>query len=404
MTRAHELRTRKDYLQTLVDWDADPATNGMVRVISGVRRSGKSSLLELYKQHVGSEKVVSVNFEDFSTLGLREAQRFHEEMTARIAATGATHLHVDEVQELDDWSQVINSLRLHENLTITVTGSNASMFVGEGLTYLAGRYIQLEMFPLSLHEYSSFAPEAPSQPSARYAEWMRGTLPAAAQAGSPKIRREINNAIFDSIFARDIALRGAIKDPDIFMRVARFVFDNVGSQLSAHKIANYLTSAGAKTTQPTVERYLGLLVDAHMLYRCGRFDVRGKAHLKGGAKYYFVDPGLRDVLLGANSSNAGHDLENMVYLELLRRGFSVAVGNTPQGEVDFVVTRDKERYYVQVALTALDDKTLHRELSSFRGLPAGSHCILLTFDAMPLNTGEVVHLHAADFLDGAPLR
>ncbi|MFW9113412.1 ATP-binding protein [Corynebacterium striatum] len=151
MTRAHELRTRKDYLQTLVDWDADPATKGMVRVISGVRRSGKSSLLELYKQHVGSEKVVSVNFEDFSTLGLREAQRFHEEMTARIAATGATHLHVDEVQELDDWSQVINSLRLHENLTITVTGSNASMFVGEGLTYLAGRYIQLEMFPLSLH-------------------------------------------------------------------------------------------------------------------------------------------------------------------------------------------------------------------------------------------------------------
>lgn len=246
MTRAHELRTRKDYLQTLVDWDADPAANGMVRVISGVRRSGKSSLLELYKQHVGSEKVVSVNFEDFSTLGLREAQRFHEEMTARIAATGATHLHVDEVQELDDWSQVINSLRLHENLTITVTGSNASMFVGEGLTYLAGRYIQLEMFPLSLHEYSSFAPEAPSQPSARYAEWMRGTLPAAAQAGSPKIRREINNAIFDSIFARDIALRGAIKDPDIFMRVARFVFDNVGSQLSSHKIANYLTSAGAK--------------------------------------------------------------------------------------------------------------------------------------------------------------
>lgn len=403
------LHARNRYLDQLISWDDEPALDDVVRILSGVRRCGKSSLLSLYKQHLGADKVLSINFEDLANAPLRDAERFHQFVLGEIAEQGFTHLHVDEVQEIHDWARVINSLRVSpasKGLKITVTGSNASMFSGEGLTYLAGRYIELKVFPLSLAEFRQFTPlvNADAMPSEQaYAEWMKGTLPATVQVGDEATQRTLNNAVFDSIFTRDIAMRGSIQDPEVFLKVARFVFDNVGSPLSVNKIANGLSSQGTKTSNHTIEKYLRLLVDAHMFYHCSRYDVRGKQYLRSGGKYYFVDPGLRDALLGRRSSNTGHDLENMVYIELLRRGYQVFSAQSAAREIDFLAEKENEKHFIQVALTALDPITLGRELRAFEGLSPGARCTLITFDRLPLATGEVKHIHAGDFLDGAEL-
>lgn len=197
--------------------------------------------------------------------------------------------------------------------------------------------------------------------------------------------------------------RGQLRDTDTFMKVARFVFDNAGSPISPGRIAARLESQGIKVSPQSVDRFLGLMVDAHMFYPCRRYQTRGGQWLRTGGKYYFIDPGLRDVLLGHKQSNTGHDLENMVFLELLRRGYHVSSADTPKGEIDFFATHESENRYIQVALTVLDSATLARELRPFEALPPGSSCTLLTMDRLPLNTGAVQHLNAAGFLAGAPL-
>lgn len=393
------LHPRDGYLRQLITWDSEAALAAVARIITGVRRCGKSSLLRLYADRVGVDRVLTVNFEDYATSALREPHAFLAFVAEQRQSREITHLHIDEVQELHDWARVVNSLRLDERITITVTGSNASMFSGEGLTYLAGRYVELSMLPLSLHEYGTFT-ESDASLESQYGNWMRGTLPAMAQVRDSEARHTLNTAIFDSIFTRDISLRGQVRDTAVFLRVARCVFDNVGSTLSVNRVASTLTSAGLKTSNHTVERYLQLMIDAHMVYPCRAFDIRGRKHLNLGTKYYFVDPGLRDALLGSRNTNTGHDLENMVYLELRRRGHHVDSGRVGTREIDFVADGE---HFIQVALTALDPDTLDRELRAFEGLPMGAPGTLLTLDRVPLATGHIAHVNALDFLSGAPL-
>ncbi|MDO5032285.1 ATP-binding protein [Corynebacterium sp.] len=396
-----KLVSRQHLLAQLHAWDSDPALDDAIRVITGVRRCGKSSLLRLYEDSLDGAHVLSLNFELLSTQSLRESSAFHAVVMQAYREEGITHLLIDEVQELEDWARTVNSLRAETDLRILVTGSNASMFAGEGMTYLAGRYVELEVLPLSLAEFQRFRGEELPAESA-YAQWMKGTLPAAALA-TESSHPQLNNAVFDSIFTRDIAMRGAIQEPAVFLRVARFVFDNAGSPLSVNRIAGTLTSAGFKTSNHTIERYLQLMVDAHMFYACRPYDLRGREHLRSRGKFYFVDPGLRDALLGERTSNSGHDLENMVYLELRRRGYAVSVARSGNQEIDFMATKEQHTTYIQVALSALDEDTLKRELSAFAGAPTGARCVLITFDRLPLNTGAVEHLNAGDFLLGADL-
>lgn len=395
------------YLRQLLAIDAEPSARDMVRILTGVRRVGKSSLLRLYENHlvatgIDPTQIMSINFEDFSQDKLRDPQVFHDTISRAATEQSLRYLHVDEAQELTDWARVINSLREKYDLQITVTGSNASLFAGEGLTYLAGRYIAVDVLPLSLGEYRDFAripKKAPHEQA--YTKWMRATLPAAALLADPQVRRQAMNSVFDSIFARDIATRGQLRDTEAFLKVARFLFDNAGSPVSPGKIATTLASQGVKISPQSVDRFLGLMVSAHMFYPCRRYDTRGRDWLRTGAKYYFVDPGLRDALLGHRTSNTGHDLENMVFLELLRRGYQVSSAETPKGEIDFYAQRDRETRYIQVALSALEPTTLTRELRPFETLPAGSSCTLMTMDRLPLDTGAVAQLNAADFLAGA---
>lgn len=378
--------------------------NDLVRLISGVRRCGKSTLLRLYREYllaqgVAPDAILTINFEDLAFDPLRDAAAFHAHVRDAVER-GVTHLHVDEVQELDQWARVINSLRTSGDLEICVTGSNASMFAGEGLTYLAGRYTTIEVFPLSLAEFRQFT-DTPAEESVEvsYRRWMdTGGFARSVLEPSPELTRQLNRDLFDSIFTRDIAIRGGVRDTAVFLKVASFVMDNAGSPLSANRIANTLTSNGNKVSTDTVDRYLALMVDAHLIYPCHRYDTRGRGWLKSSPKYYWVDAGLRDALTGRRSSNTGHDLENQVYLELLRQRFEVFTGVGPGGEIDFLARKGERTIFVQTALTALDEHVLSRELSSFAGLPPGARCVLLTGDRLPLATGEVEQINAFDFL------
>lgn len=375
--------------------------NDVVRILTGVRRCGKSTLLAMYREWlvgngVDDDRILSINFEDFANDHLRDPQKFHSFVEER----NPEFLHVDEVQELEDWARVINSLRSRGTMQICVTGSNSSLFAGQGLTYLSGRYVELQVFPLSLREFREFRSDG-GPPEASYGELMRiGSFPAVATSG---MAADINKALFDSIFSRDIIMTGEVRDPAVFLRVARFVYDNAGNPLSANKIAATLSSEGAKVSQPTVEKYLRLMTAAHLVYECQPFDVRGRDILRGRSKYYWVDPGLRTSLLGSRTGNVGHDLENMVFLELKRRSYDVTTGVTSRAEIDFQVVRGEERVFVQVAWETGAEETLARELSAFKGLPAGAQCVLITADRVPPATGDVRHLDAFDFLGGAQL-
>ena len=383
----------------------DPA---LVRVITGVRRCGKSTLLELYRESlvakgVPPNRIITVNFEDASCDHLRKAEAFLSFVSAQVKQTGAQYLHVDEVQELEGWARVINSLRVNPGLEICVTGSNATMFSGEAITYLAGRYIEIHMLPLSLSEFRDFR-EATGRGSATYREWMAtGGFPAAALSHDADIVEQINATLFDSIFTRDIALRGQVRDTEVFLRVARYVYDNAGSPLSTNRISNHLKNQGYSSTPELVDRYLTLMLDAHLLYRCPRYDTQGKQWLKTNGKFYFVDPGLRNALIGPRDFNRGHDLENMVFLELIRRRYRVATGYQRGGEIDFVATRGSTNLFIQVALTTDNPATLERELKPLRNHRLEGKAFLLTTDRVPPAAGTAAWVDAFEFLDGAEL-
>ena len=384
----------------------------LVRIVTGVRRCGKSALLSLYRQDllnsgVPAEDILVINFEDARNDRLREPQAFHT-FVEEALDQGLRYLHVDEVQELEDWARIINSLRLNDDLEITLTGSNASMFAGESLTYLAGRYIELRMLPLSLSEFAAFAHREKSSPTIPTAEdfsaWMRiGGFPASVLANDVGVASDFNRALFDSIFTRDIALRGQIRDTSTFLRLAQFIFDNSGSELSTRRIRGVLKADGYASSSETIDRYLELMEDAHLLYRCRSRDTKGKQWLRSNGKYYFVDPGLRNAVLGSRDFNLGHDLENMVFLELLRRDYEVSTGSVPDGEIDFIATRGDDTFYVQVAYATSEPSTLERELAPFAHTPAGSRCILITLDRFPPPTGHVQWVDGLAFLAGQDL-
>ncbi|MGV3149337.1 ATP-binding protein [Rothia nasimurium] len=401
-----QLLARDRYLDLLTSI-TDPA---LVRVITGVRRCGKSALLRMYREHlishgVAPHQILSINFEDMSNDNLRDPQIFHAHVLETIENHEVRFLHIDEVQELNDWARVVNSLRSRENLEICVTGSNASMFISESITYLAGRYIEISMLPLSLTEFTRFREHSGIHFTGAvqaYQQWIKwGTFPAAAVTTNEEVVRQLNTGLFDSIFTRDIALRGQIRDTEAFLRVARFVFDNAGSELSTLSIVKQLKSHGRNVSSELVDRYLQLMVDAHLLYRCRRYDTQGKQWLKTNGKMYFVDPGLRNSLLGSRDYNRGRDLENMVYLELLRRGFEVTTGQVPEGEIDFLAKKEGRTIYIQVALTTESEQTLARELAPFQRLSPGARCLLLTGDRFAPSTGDIEWLDVFEFLAGS---
>lgn len=352
MGRKH-LFQRPTYLQRLIDFkDTD-----FIKVITGVRRSGKSVLLLLYKEYLKQENVsddhiIYMNFESFEYQTITTEEKLWEKFHEKLPKDGEKiYLLLDEVQVVDGWQRVINGVRVSFNSDIVITGSNAKMLSGELATLLSGRYIEIPMYPLSFQEFLAVKEIHPDsrKVDTAYEEYEKyGGFPSVVIA-EEGIKDTILSGIFDTIVLNDVALRAGIKDPAVLKSVIRFLADNVGQLVNTNKIVNTLKSEGVETTSHTVNRYLDLLESGYLFYRAKQYDIRGREYLRTNGKYFIVDTGLRRNAVGRKDGNYSNRLENIVYIELLRRGYSVDIGKMEQKEIDFVARKLDETIYVQVA-------------------------------------------------------
>lgn len=357
----------------------------LIKVVSGVRRCGKSTLLkqveaEIMASETGPKRIISANFEDLAFADIRTAKNLHDHVCGQLLPEGMNYVFLDEVQLVSEFEKAVDSLFLRPNVDLYMTGSNACFLSGELATRLSGRYVETRMLPLSFAEYCSAMP--PGQGMAQiYGKYLQTSFPYCLELGeNENAVREYLNGIYNTVLLKDIVQRTGTSDVGKLESVIRFVFDSIGSQISAKKIADRLTSAGRKTDPKTVDKYLRGLCDAFILYEAKRYDIKGGQYLTTLPKYYLVDMGLRRLLLGQRGGDAGHELENVIYLELLRRGHDVRVGQTADSEIDFVAKKAGQTSYYQVALTALDQSILERELTPLRKIRDNYDKYLLTLD------------------------
>ena len=399
-----ELIKREEYLQQLINW----RDKKVIKVITGVRRCGKSTLMDLYKsylrqQGVADEQIISINFEDYDYIDLLEPRNFYAYVKERILFDGRmTYFFFDEIQNVKDFERVVDSLYIKPNVDIYITGSNAYMLSSELATLLSGRYIEIKMLPLSFKEYVEASGDEHELPR-KYRNYIEtSSFPYVLDMKQDaRVIREYLNGIYNTIVVKDITQRNKFPDTMMLESVLRFAYDNIGNILSTKKIADTMTSDGRKIDTKTVEKYLNALMESYMLYQCKRYNIKGKQYLKTLDKYYAVDMGMRKVLLGSKAMDAGHILENIVYLELLRRGYDVYIGKVDDLEVDFVAMDDKGMTYYQVSATVRDEKTLKRELASLQSINDHYPKILLTLDDDPeMEYAGIRKINALDWLLG----
>lgn len=390
-------------------WLNDVCGTEFIKVITGVRRSGKSMLLKLVNQKliekgVSEKQVVYINFESvrFENFKTRNTLREYIE-TLNFSETQKVYFLFDEIQEVEEWQIYINSLRVDYNCEIYITGSNAKLLSGELATYLSGRYIELKMFPLSFAEYLDFKNFDQTTKNVdieffNFLQW--GGFPMLPLLENEDLKRSVLDGIGDSIIFKDVALRGDVRDKESLLKVVNYLLDTTGNLISTKKIADTLTSGGFKTSTMTVDKYLNLLTDALIFYKAERYDIRGKERLKSLAKYYVVDTGLKNQRLGKTyRDNIGSQLENVVYIELKRRGYHVSVGKFKEREIDFVAIKSGIIKYYQVAYQMPTDST--REEENLLMIPDNYEKFIITANRMDVgNVGGIKVVHIVDFLLG----
>ena len=394
---------RKDYLDKLIRL----RDLHVIKVITGVRRCGKSTMLEIYQDYLRAQGVreaqmVWLNLEDFDNAALRDAAKLHEYVKMRILTNETTYIFIDEVQQCAEFPAVIDSLFLRKNVDIYITGSNAYMLSSEIATMLSGRYVEIRMMPLSFREYVDAVGNhrSLSECYRDYTEY--SAFPFAPDFYAQKRElREYLESIYHTIVIKDIASRKKISDMMMLESVTRFLFDSIGSPISSKKIADTMTSGGRKIDVKTVEKYMDGLTESFVFYEAKRYNVRGKQVLKTLGKYYAVDIGLRYALLGTQGVDIGHILENVIFLELKRRYGTVYVGKWDAQEIDFVIRNDCGLQYIQVAASVRDPDTLARELRPLQQIRDNHPKLLLTLDDDPdMNYDGIVRTNALSWLMG----
>ncbi|MDR2671800.1 MAG: ATP-binding protein [Coriobacteriales bacterium] len=376
----------------------------MIKVVTGVRRCGKSTLFDLYIGRlkaggVADKQIILINLEDEDYSELLNYKKLHEYVKVRILKDKWTYVFIDEVQNCKEYERAVSSLYLKKNLDIYLTGSNAHMLSGELATKLTARYIEIDMLPLSFAEYSE-AVEVTDKRELFDRYMNKGAFPYAVRfADNSLANSQYLEGIYNTVLVKDILDRKGLSDTTLLKSVARFLASNVGNPVSANKIAHTLTSSGRPTSASTIDTYLEALTDSYLFYRVYRYDVKGKMHLKTDSKYYICDTGLRNMILGTTNKDIGHQIENIVYLELLRRGYTVTIGKTGRGaEVDFVAVRDKQTEYYQVSASVLDENTLVRELASLKQIKDNYPKILLTLDVFTGNHDGIHQINLINWL------
>ena len=379
-----------------------------VKILTGVRRCGKSTILKMIMERLKTER----NIPEDRIISCRFDSMEYEDMTAKqiytllkekLSPAGKTYLFLDEVQEIKGWEKIVNSLASDFDVDLYITGSNSRMMSSEIATYLTGRYISFRIFTLSFGEYLMFKSKFANvgEPKAELANYVRlGGFPAThLQAYSQDEIYTIVRDIYNSTIFSDIVKRNQVRKIDQLERVVKYTFNNVGNTFSAKSIADYLKAERRSLDNETVYSYLEKLEKAYLLHRCSRYDLQGKEILKTQEKFYLADVALRYSVLGYNADSVASSLENIVYLELCRRGYTVYVGKTSDGEIDFVAVRQNEKIYVQVTQEINSEKTEKREYNRLLEIPDNYPKFVLTTDEFAGGNYEGIKtMHIADFL------
>lgn len=379
----------------------------LIKVVTGVRRCGKSYLLDLYEEYLLSagvepEAIIRMNFESLEFDEIRNYKQLNAYITERIYSEKKTYILLDEVQMVTEWERAVNSLRLNKKLDIYITGSNSKLLASELSSLLAGRFIEIHMFPLSFKEYLDFNDlDAKDDLIGYFNRYIDlGGLPGITELRDQESTiRPYINGIYNTIILKDVIEKNEVRDPALLENLVRFMAGNIGNPISSKKISDYLTSSGRKTASETIDNYLQMLEGAYILYRAGRYNLKGKQNLKTQGKYYIVDTGIRSELVGKRGQDYGFVLENVVYFELLRRGFEVKVGSLSGLEVDFVAMKAEKTVYYQVTATMLAEETRDRELRPLKAIKDNYEKVVLSMDRTPMTDFDgIQNRYLLDFL------
>lgn len=374
---------REEYLNKLINWkDKD-----LIKVTTGIRRCGKSSLYEIYIEYlkengIDDNHIISINLEspDYEFANYKELYNFIKE---KMTDDKMYYIFLDEVQNLPEFQKAVDGLYIKKNTDVYITGSNAYLLSGELATLLSGRYIEIKMLPLSFKEYKEYLNEDGDEKL--YLKYINNSsFPYALKLHSESDIDTYLDSIYNTIIIKDIATRKKMIDTALLRSLTEFLFSSLGNIMSVKKIADTLVSNGRKISVHTVETYLESLTESYIFNKVSRYDIKGKQYLETGEKYYATDVTMRYALLGRKYMDLGHILENVVYLELLRRGYKVYVGKVGENEVDFVAENKEGRCYYQVAYTTREESTLARELDSLQKINDHYPKFILTMDLDPI--------------------
>ena len=403
---------RQAYLDKIIPYANTP----FVKILSGVRRSGKSTILKMIMEQlrgrgVPVERIIAYNFDSMQHDEIKNAKQLYDEVKCRIVPDGKTYLFLDEIQEVISWEKAVNSFAADFDVDIYVTGSNSRMLSSEISTYLTGRYISFLVLPLSFAEYMEFVKQRNGgspylttgglNPHVELATYMRmGGFPAIhIQRYNPEEAYPIIKDIYNSTIFTDIVKRSQIRKVDQLERIVKFALDNVGRTFSAASIAKYLKSEQRAIDNETVYNYLNKLESAFILHRCSRYDIQGKEYLKTQEKFYLSDPAFRYAVLGYTPDSVSAMLENLVYLELLRRGYDVYVGKIGDAEIDFVAIKQENKLYIQIAQQIEREATNQREYGRLLAISDNYPKYVLRADEYAGgNYQGIKTMHIADFL------
>ncbi|WP_295919158.1 ATP-binding protein [Anaerovibrio lipolyticus] len=377
---------RGSYLKELLYW----RDKQVIKVITGIRRCGKSTMFslfidELLKDGVEKEQIIRINLEDMAYEELLEYHKLYSYVKERLQSGKKTYIFLDEIQNCQEYERAVDSLFIQPDTDIYITGSNAFMLSGELATLLSGRYVTISMQPLSFTEFYSVCENMAKEQA--FQEYMKnGGFPYITRLnGNEESVRQYLEGIYNTILVKDVANREKISDLTILESIVRTLASNIGSPISTKKIADTLISNGRKISINTVDRYVRALVDSYIFYKVDRYDVKGRQYLKTFGKYYIADTGLRRLLTAESTSDMGHLLENIVYLELKRRYMRVSIGKVAEYETDFVVENAGESAYYQVSASVLDEGTKERELRPLQKIKDNHPKVLLTLDVIGKN-------------------
>ncbi len=392
---------RKEFLERLSTFK----DKQLIKVITGIRRCGKSTLLRqwqnfLLKNDVQNSQIIFINFEEYEFKNLCKNDEFYNFVKSKILPHKRMYLFFDEIQRVEHFEEVIDSFFMNPLLDIYITGSNSKILSGELATYLSGRYVEIQMQPFSFKEFTEASGLQQNLQLAYRKYQETSSFPYALFLDSANTG-EYLESLYNTILLKDIVSRKKVQDVSMLQSTAEFLFDNIGLEVSSKKIADTMTSNGRKTDSRKIEQYVQSLCETYIMYKVKRYNIKGKEYLKSLEKYYIVDIALRSAILGKKAMDAGHILENVVYLELLRRRYKVYIGKIDNAEVDFVAINSDGNSYFQVAATVRDNATLERELKSLRAIKDNYPKYLLTLDEDPeADYNGIKKLNALDWLMG----